>query len=375
MSWALNDAPDVPPEQVAVLVGLANHADEDGRHAFPSQARLARYARKSDRSVRNDLTKLLTLGLIRDGDQRLVSHIPAGRRPKVYDLAMERRAEAHDRKLPSTLTGSPLPPTPDVDDRSPRTPASDKPSLNPSTSSSTEGDSPARTRDAADPDRGHEPAVPPPAAGRPIPPDRKAELQRMGDDARAAVAAARVEAAATDVDAIAACTRCDQHGLLPSRTRCLHPKERPEPGSARAAAHQALASRSCTSCGTMPGRCLDAPLACCPECSHTAEQLSRINPDRWAAKRARLEGRDPGVEGAVSITPAEAPSSPCPTCERTNGHLPGCPDAERDRAAAEGAVIDQAIRDGRLPLRSPGEPEPGPDDYEPSTWGPDDPPF
>lgn len=91
ISWALNEAPDVPPQCVAVLIGLANHAHANGRAAYPSQERLAHYARKSVRSVQNDLKTLEGLGLIRRGDQRHVLFLPADRRPVVYELAMERR--------------------------------------------------------------------------------------------------------------------------------------------------------------------------------------------------------------------------------------------------------------------------------------------
>ena len=67
VSWALNDAPDVPPSCLAVLIGLANHAHANGRAAYPSQERLAYYARKSTRSVRTDLATLERLGIIRRG--------------------------------------------------------------------------------------------------------------------------------------------------------------------------------------------------------------------------------------------------------------------------------------------------------------------
>ncbi|PWR14600.1 hypothetical protein DKT69_15570 [Micromonospora sicca] len=88
VSWALNEAPDVPPRCLAVLIGLANHADAGGRAAFPSQERLAHYARKTVRSVRRDLDELERLGLIRRGDQRHTAFLPADRRPVVWNLAM-----------------------------------------------------------------------------------------------------------------------------------------------------------------------------------------------------------------------------------------------------------------------------------------------
>ncbi|MEG3634016.1 helix-turn-helix domain-containing protein [Micromonospora palythoicola] len=94
----MNDAPDVPPACLAVLIGLANHAHANGRAAYPSQERLAHYARKSTRSIRTDLATLERLGIIRRGDQRHVFHLPTDRRPVVWDLAMERR-----RTVPGSL--------------------------------------------------------------------------------------------------------------------------------------------------------------------------------------------------------------------------------------------------------------------------------
>lgn len=89
MSWVLNDAPGLPAHAFGVLVGLANHADKHGRGAYPSQQTLADYARKSIRQVRRDLGDLKEAGLIREGDARIVAHLPADERPLVWDLAME----------------------------------------------------------------------------------------------------------------------------------------------------------------------------------------------------------------------------------------------------------------------------------------------
>ncbi|MEU1641409.1 helix-turn-helix domain-containing protein [Micromonospora zamorensis] len=93
VAWALNDAPDVPPTALVTLLGLANHAHPDGRAAWPSQTRLAHYGRKGVRAVQRDLAELESRGLIRRGNQRHVQHMPADRRPVVWDLAIERRRE------------------------------------------------------------------------------------------------------------------------------------------------------------------------------------------------------------------------------------------------------------------------------------------
>jgi hypothetical protein len=90
MDWALEYAPPMPSQLVATLAGLARHADKKGRGAYPSVARLAAYTCKSQRSVQRDLAELRKLGLIRLGNQSKAAHLPEGKRPEVYDLAMER---------------------------------------------------------------------------------------------------------------------------------------------------------------------------------------------------------------------------------------------------------------------------------------------
>ncbi|MEU1092732.1 helix-turn-helix domain-containing protein, partial [Streptomyces sp. NPDC005877] len=90
MDWALELAPPMPAQLVATLSGLARHADKKGRGAYPSVARLAAYTCKAERSVQRDLKQLRDLGLIRLGDQSKAAHLPEGKRPEVYDLALER---------------------------------------------------------------------------------------------------------------------------------------------------------------------------------------------------------------------------------------------------------------------------------------------
>ncbi|MEU4502617.1 helix-turn-helix domain-containing protein [Streptomyces sp. NPDC024089] len=90
MDWAMEFAPPMPSQLVATLSGLARHADKKGRGAYPSVARLAAYACKSERSVQRDLVELRKFGLIRYGDQSKANHLPEGKRPEVYDLAVER---------------------------------------------------------------------------------------------------------------------------------------------------------------------------------------------------------------------------------------------------------------------------------------------
>ncbi|PKW00130.1 helix-turn-helix protein [Amycolatopsis echigonensis] len=118
INWALRDAP-IPDDRrdssslAIVLIGLANHADPDGRNAFPSLATLARYTRLSERSVRYALRHLQHLGLIAPADPGIVAaHVRrADRRPNGYDLSMttEPRQTASD-DLPPTDRGQRLPP-------------------------------------------------------------------------------------------------------------------------------------------------------------------------------------------------------------------------------------------------------------------------
>lgn len=71
-----------------VLLGLANFAHKNGRHAFPSRAVVAEYAECSVRTVDRVIDQLLADGFIRLGDQAMADRIRADRRPQVYDLAM-----------------------------------------------------------------------------------------------------------------------------------------------------------------------------------------------------------------------------------------------------------------------------------------------
>ena len=87
--WALKYAPPMPPQLLGTLFGLADHADKKGENAYPSVRTLAAYACKSERSVQRDLKELLKLGLVRAGDQNAAAHIPAERRPYVYDLVLK----------------------------------------------------------------------------------------------------------------------------------------------------------------------------------------------------------------------------------------------------------------------------------------------
>lgn len=86
VSWALNTKRVATPMQRLVLIAVANHADKRGQSAWPSQETLAEYCCCSSRTIRRQLSELEESGLIRRGDQRLVSHFRGGYRPVVYDV-------------------------------------------------------------------------------------------------------------------------------------------------------------------------------------------------------------------------------------------------------------------------------------------------
>lgn len=88
MVWALKRAPIPGDDALAqlVLIGLADHARDDGDGARPTARTLAQYARCSVRTVQNKLRLLEEAGLIAVGDCREVAHLRADRRPSVWNL-------------------------------------------------------------------------------------------------------------------------------------------------------------------------------------------------------------------------------------------------------------------------------------------------
>jgi len=103
VAWALRAdlTGKLSAEHRLVLVALADHASYDGTGAWPSKARLATRLGSSERSVQRALARLEALGLIVRGDQRIVSHVPANRRPTVWTLRLGSRAN-HDEPKDET---------------------------------------------------------------------------------------------------------------------------------------------------------------------------------------------------------------------------------------------------------------------------------
>lgn len=91
--WVIENAPTEDPGEFAFLMALANNASEDGTGAYPSMKTAANRARCSVRTAQRIKDELLNRGLLRLGDQQMVAHYPANRRPIVYDLAIELRRD------------------------------------------------------------------------------------------------------------------------------------------------------------------------------------------------------------------------------------------------------------------------------------------
>lgn len=121
--WAMKDAPIADAEEWAILVCLAERADDDGCGAFPSQAAIAKRVKMADRTVRRRLEAMEERGLIGRGDQSLALYLK-DRAPVVWDLLipltwfpnLERIQEFRERKNRPPLTAEQRPslgPAPD----------------------------------------------------------------------------------------------------------------------------------------------------------------------------------------------------------------------------------------------------------------------
>lgn len=95
VSWALKQQHISDTGARFVLIGLANHAGNDGKRAFPSIETLAGYTGLSRRSVIRKLQILEDAGIITRGNQAIVAAFieRPDRRPTVYDLNMDFRGD------------------------------------------------------------------------------------------------------------------------------------------------------------------------------------------------------------------------------------------------------------------------------------------
>jgi len=72
-----------------VLATLADYADPQGHGAYPSKATIGARLDLDVDTVRKHLRTLEAAGIIVRGDQALVAHYPADKRPTVYNLALK----------------------------------------------------------------------------------------------------------------------------------------------------------------------------------------------------------------------------------------------------------------------------------------------
>lgn len=109
MAWADGLPYDATtPIAYRVLLKLANVAADDGTRAWRSKKDMADELDVSERTIQRALKELRGSVLIQPGDQRHVTHIPANRRPTVFDLRMPRpapRASLFDTPSGETARG------------------------------------------------------------------------------------------------------------------------------------------------------------------------------------------------------------------------------------------------------------------------------
>lgn len=84
--WAVKSAPVADVNEWAVLVAMAEAADQDGTNSFLSVTTISQRTRLAERTVQRRIATLEERGLLRRGDQTSARMIPVDRRPVVYDL-------------------------------------------------------------------------------------------------------------------------------------------------------------------------------------------------------------------------------------------------------------------------------------------------
>lgn len=93
MSWKVTSyvANDLPRNSVTmperlILFCLSEVAHDDGKGIFLSVGTICRKTWMSESAVHRWLKKMIDKGVLLLGDQELVSHLPANRRPTVYEI-------------------------------------------------------------------------------------------------------------------------------------------------------------------------------------------------------------------------------------------------------------------------------------------------
>lgn len=88
VKWATRDVGPMSSSQRLVLISLAEYADEDGTHAFPSVGTIAKNLELTPNTIRVALRELRNAGWIVPGDPQLVAKYRPDRRPSVYELVL-----------------------------------------------------------------------------------------------------------------------------------------------------------------------------------------------------------------------------------------------------------------------------------------------
>ncbi|MCG5464293.1 hypothetical protein MED01_002459 [Micromonospora sp. MED01] len=87
VAWVLEEAP-VPADLAWMLTVIARRCDEHGKGSWQTTKTMASVAGKSVKQAQREVVQLRKLGLIVPGNQSLVAHLPAGKRPTVYDVPL-----------------------------------------------------------------------------------------------------------------------------------------------------------------------------------------------------------------------------------------------------------------------------------------------
>ncbi|TFB88625.1 hypothetical protein [Cryobacterium luteum] len=97
------------PLAIRMLLKLANVAAQDGTAAYRNSWEVATELGVDRRSIMRALRELETAELIHKGDQRILAHIRADRRPTVYDLNFGYAREFGQPELPLPEDGEDVP--------------------------------------------------------------------------------------------------------------------------------------------------------------------------------------------------------------------------------------------------------------------------
>lgn len=104
--WAIRDAPVINAQEHVILIAMADPAHEDGTACFLAAATIALRARCSTRTAHRHLQALEERGLITRGDQQLVAHYRADRRPVVWNLMLDVRGDKLSPRADGDTSGT-----------------------------------------------------------------------------------------------------------------------------------------------------------------------------------------------------------------------------------------------------------------------------